>query len=70
MSLVYFIKKYFSKKSKITISRVLELQILCYKFYYKIVNIFILDEFLNFLFQNLFISIDDGNWQSNRTNVN
>ena len=32
-------------------------------------NILILEEFLNFLYQNLFINIDDSNGQSNHTDV-
>ena len=48
---------------------ILELQIHWYKFYSKIVNIFNLEEFLNFLHRNLFLNIDDSNGQSNRIDV-
>ena len=68
MSPTYFIEKYFQKDQKIIVTKILELQIHWYKFYFKIVNILILEEFLN-LFINLFINIDDSNGQSNCTDV-
>ena len=49
------------------ITKVLELQIHWYKFYSKIVNILIFEEFLNFLHQNLFKNIEDSNGQFNCT---
>ena len=51
------------------VTKVLDLQIHWYKFYSKIVNILTLEEFLNFLHQNLSINIDDSNGQSNRIDV-
>ena len=51
------------------VTKILELQIHWYKIYSKIVNILILEEFFNFLHQNLFINIGDSNGQSNRIDV-
>ena len=51
------------------VTKVLKLKIHWYKFYSKIVNILILEDFFNFLHQNLFIDIDDNNGQSNHTDV-
>ena len=51
MSLTYFIEKHFQKNSRMVVTKILELQIHWYKLYSKIVNILILEEFLNFLHQ-------------------
>ena len=64
-----FHRKLLFKKLKNNHTQVLEIQIHCYNFYSKIVNIYTLEEFLKFLFQNLFINIDDSNGQSNHMDV-
>ena len=51
------------------VTKILELQIHLYKFYSKIVNLLILEEFLKNLHQHLFINIDDSNGQSNCIDV-
>ena len=69
MSLTYFIENYFQKNRRTIVTKVLGLQIHWYKIYSKIDNILILEEFLNFMHQKLFINIDDSNGQSNHTDV-